>query len=86
MICRMCQADGKVSQIVSSRTFLTTMHWMPELDCDTGLIHRHDQNIATTTWACSHGHEWQVTSTAAPCWCGWQPEEDGHDPSFGDGD
>lgn len=74
MICRACQAAGKMYRIAADVTVLTTLPWAPEFDADTGLVHHHDPNVATVTWSCSNGHTWQTKSMAAPCWCGWTNE------------
>lgn len=91
MLCPQCVSDGNTHHVHIKSAVMTTLHWQPEFDPDTGLVHRHDRNIVTTTWGCTGNHEWISKSVAAPCWCGWQAtlEETvdyDHDPAYGDGD
>jgi hypothetical protein len=62
MICQKCKAEGKKSRVnVPMGGFSTCMAWQNYYDED-GKYHHHDPNSHSSTYSCSEGHRWHVTT------------------------
>lgn len=65
MICAECRKAGEKSQVFIGGRYSTLMNGSQYWDED-GILHDHDPNTYTTTYACSKGHRWQ-TNEVKPC-------------------
>lgn len=73
MICPTCKEAGEKSTVYPGMSTSTCLFCQPFYDED-GKYHDHDRNIVSTSYSCSNGHNWGV-STPRTCWCGWKAGE-----------
>lgn len=60
MICEQCKQDGKTSRVSRGLTYVTAMGYDQYYD-ENGKEHFHDPNKRTTSFACSNGHQFEIT-------------------------
>lgn len=69
MECKQCKEAGHESRTLVKGQFKTGGYF-PEFQDSDGVLHKHDENIKTTTYQCTEGHSWQERGKES-CACGW---------------